>query len=97
MYHLCSSHEIVMFIKTNIIVIVTQWLERLTSHQKVADSLPVWSSENVFLKFEADESPTVIHENLKASIFKILVLVNLFTYLYILAFMSIDYLSILNS
>ena len=31
-----------------ILVLVAKWLERLTGHQKVACSIPVWGSEIIF-------------------------------------------------
>ena len=32
---------------------IVQWLDRLTSHQKVAVSIAVWEEEIVFVRFEA--------------------------------------------
>ena len=37
-------------------------LERLTSHQKVAGSIPVWGSEIVFLRIELDDRSTIIQK-----------------------------------
>ena len=36
-------------------VLVAQWLERFTGHQKVAGSIPVWDSEIVFLSMGLDD------------------------------------------
>ena len=50
--HLSSSSE----------SLVAQWLERVTGHQKVAGSIPVWGSEIVFLRIEHDERSTIIQD-----------------------------------
>ena len=50
---------------------VPQWLERLTGHQKVAGSIPVWGSEIVFLRIELDERSSLIQDllmNLKSTV-----------------------------
>ena len=45
---------------SSILRLAAQWLERLTGHQKVAGSIPVWGSEIVFLRTELDERSSVI-------------------------------------
>ena len=42
------------------LILVVQWLQRLTGHQKVAGSIPVWGSKIVFLRIELDECPSII-------------------------------------
>ena len=48
--HICRT-----FTLAPIWISVAQWLERLTGHQKIAASIPVWSSEIVFLRLGLDE------------------------------------------
>ena len=43
-------------------VSVAQWLERLTGHQKVASSIPVWGSEIVFLRLGLHERSSTIQQ-----------------------------------
>ena len=40
----------------------------VTGHYQVAGSIPVWGSEIVFLRFEVDERPMIIHSNVKSFI-----------------------------
>ena len=46
-------------------ILVTQWLEFLIGHQKVAGSIPVWGSEIVFLRIELDERSSLIQKYLQ--------------------------------
>ena len=50
----------------NFVILVAQWLERLTGHQKVAGLIPVWVSEIVFLRIELDDCSSIISRYLQA-------------------------------
>ena len=41
-----------------------EWLQRLTGHEKVAGSTPVWGSEIVFLRRELDDRSSIILHSL---------------------------------
>ena len=43
-------------------VLVAQWLQDLTGHQKVVGSIPAWGSEIVFLRLGLDESSSIIRD-----------------------------------
>ena len=41
-------------------VLVAQWLERLTGHQKFGGLIPVWGSEIVFLSIGLDDHSSIL-------------------------------------
>ena len=57
--------------KFDISVLVAQWLERLTGHQKVAGSISVWGSEIVFLSIGLDDNLSIILRYFQALVYSI--------------------------
>ena len=47
-------------------MLVAQWLERLTGHQKVPGSIPFWGSEIVFMRMQLDDRSSIISRYLQA-------------------------------